>query len=417
MCLIALRKARIIVGRGIGLLFLYFPFALAAQLETANEYLLNINPSVVTDLNPVTEASLIYSLPEDGPAIPLDTEGRVMLEVELLNPALLEDLEPEKIEHPELMGLLEDNVLGGGLAIGFYLQDGTAVRTEVDGEVTDPTKTPPPGFSGENVLPGDVGCKSLVAGIGYDRRHRLPVPNPLRFPKFFTPPKPLSPGFVTGPVTGGYGAGAMQKYVVMTGFYHIARLNGMHGCVSQQYLRELTVGINAKTNELIHIDIDKDSKGNPRLPGLLAGKWYHDSKDYAGSTRTGVRVLGGVSGYQGTPDVIQWLDVPGLDMKKAPGVMNAVMLRYILLKQIVWDSGGKSGTQCDTLTIVAADTVTQKAAAPNKIFPMIKNLKVPANKVGNEKKIYQAAVGVLQKAIKKNLKINPYFIKGDCKRF
>ncbi len=384
-------------------------------------------PILVVTLGAVSVGQTLGSVsasavtPVPLPTAAIDDRGRIVLDVDPLDPGFVVNMKPFRnpvftngsLQDPDAEDFDDTGLLTRGPQAGDP-QPAQLVANilEIDQAFDNPATTSPM-FAQTGLLATDTGCKSVVAGIGYKP---LPVPAPLKFPKFFTPPKPLSPGLVTGPITGAVGPAGKQTYVVLTGFYHLARLNGKHGCFSQQYKSTLAAFINTATNTVDGVPLEQDSTGKQRTPGALAGKYYHDDKDYSGNTRTGIRMLSKVPAYQGTPDVIQWLDTPGQVLKPGAPVPNSIVIVYTVLLQVVWDSGGKNGTQCTTLTVTAVDAATRREAPANKIGPLIKKLKPAANVIDKQLKLITSAIALLKKRIP-NLPTNPFFLGPTCKRF
>lgn len=170
-------------------------------------------------------------------------------------------------------------------------------------------------------------------------RYGVLAHNPLRFPAAVTSPVPggqntRQTGPVDGPIPG------QNRHILANAFEYHSDLNGIHGCTSEQ----------GKKGELVATIKNNQVPGVTGLVGGSSGIGIANAfaldPGYTGSTRTGVRRAGGGTLYEGTRNVIHWLDAPNIISAPAPGWANQVMINLMLIMSVTKNSDGVTGIAC-----------------------------------------------------------------------
>lgn len=252
-----------------------------------------------------------YEILPDGAIVPPDIDGNGFND-----PGNVDFSEEEgETRAPKLVGLLD--------------KDGDK---QDDGELEDVFLFPPDAFIDDGWGFGPE-CRVTRARISYNAK----TDNPLTFPVAMRSPAPGagSAADATGSSVGPIPGPVPQTHRVGNNFEYHSDLNGVPGCTSRQFVTSFDATLLPRVNAVARANV------RPVRPDSDAA--------YLGDTATGARRFPatGETFYEGTPNVIHWLDAPALELVPNPR-RNFVTVVVQLLKSVTYDGNGSSGMLCLT---------------------------------------------------------------------
>jgi len=230
-----------------------------------------------------------------------------------------------------------------------------------EGAFDAPLEFPP--YEGEIIRDDGWGfgpeCLVTDARVIYNGNANAPLTFPVE--KRSPAPGATSVASKTGPSVGPMPGLPPQMHRIGNNFEYHSDLNGVHGCTSRQFVTSFNA------NLLVAFAAAASADLRPARPD--------DDAAYLGTTTTGKRQFPtGETYYEGTENVIHWLDAPALKFIPNHNRRNFATVVVQLLKSVTYDGNGTTGMLCLTGHTYIAHDNTGAPMAPKDAQTLLQNL-------------------------------------------